>query len=130
MKLLIKEQQESYENEKSAIFVKKKLKINRQHIAYAADSTCSLKYSVSKRIPIIHNGFNQDYDFIIKELAEELKIQFICLGENTAKYITFTVPIGKVVTKIDKIREEITKHESYILQFINNVRFITSSLSN
>ena len=28
---------------------------------------------------------------IIKKLAEEFKKQFTCLGENTEKYITFTV---------------------------------------
>ena len=36
-----------------------------------------------------------DQTMIIKELAEEFKKQFICLGENTEKYITFTVPIEK-----------------------------------
>ena len=33
--------------------------------------------------------------FIIRELAEEFKDQFECLGENTEKYITFSVPIEK-----------------------------------
>ena len=47
-----------------------------------------------KKFPIIfHNGSTHDYHFIIKELAEEFKNQFTCLGENTKKYITFTVPI-------------------------------------
>ena len=27
----------------------------------------------------------------MKELAEEIKKQFICLGDNAEKYITFTV---------------------------------------
>ena len=40
--------------------------------------------------------------FIVKQLAEEFKKQFTCLGENTEKYITFTVPIQKDVTRIDK----------------------------
>ena len=30
-----------------------------------------------------------------KELAKEFKGQFECLGENTEKYITFSVPIRK-----------------------------------
>ena len=51
--------------------------------------------------------------FIIKKLAEEFWKQFTCLGENTEKCITFTVPIEKEVTRIDKNREEITK--KYIL---------------
>ena len=46
-----------------------------------------------KIFPVFHNGSNYDYHFIIKELAEEFKKQFSCLGENTEKYITFTVPI-------------------------------------
>ena len=51
------------------------------------------------------------------------------MGEITEKYITFTVPIKKEVTKIDKIGEQITKHISYILQLIDSTRFIVSSLS-
>ena len=58
---------------------------------------------------VIHNGSNYDYRFIIKELAWEFKKQFICLGENSGKYITFTVPIEKEVTRINKNGKEITK---------------------
>ena len=47
---------------------------------------------------------------LIKELAGEFKKQFTCLGENTEKYITFTVPIERKVTRIDKNGEEITKN--------------------
>ena len=75
-------------------------------------------------------GSNYDYHVIIKELAEEFKIQFICLGENNEKYITFEVPIEKEVTRIHKNRKEITKNISYILQFIDSARFMASSLSN
>ena len=46
---------------------------------------------------VFHNGSNYDYQFIIKELAEELEGKFTCLGENTEKYITFSVPIEKEV---------------------------------
>ena len=35
------------------------------------------------------------YHFIIKKLAEEFKGEFECLGENTGKYISFSVPIKK-----------------------------------
>ena len=70
----------------------------------------NLKYSVPKRIPIVlHNGLNYDYHFIIKELAEEFKKQFTCLRENTEKYMNFTVPIKKGVTRNDKNGEEIVK---------------------
>ena len=50
------------------------------------------------------------------------------------KCITFTAPIEKEVTRVDKNGEEITKNVSYILQFIDNARllykFIDNSSSN
>ena len=62
--------------QKSVIFVKY-CKV-RDHIYFtgryrgAAHSICNLKYSVPKNISIVfHNGYNYDYHFIIKELAEE-----------------------------------------------------------
>ena len=62
----------------------------------AAHSICNLRYKVPKEIPVvIHNGSTYDYHFIIKQLAEEFKGQIECLGENTEKYITFSVPIKK-----------------------------------
>ena len=51
--------------------------------------------------------------FTIKQIAEEFGGEFSRLGENTEKYITFSVPIEKRVTRIDKIRKEITKNISY-----------------
>ena len=80
-----------------------------------------------KKVAIVfHNGSNYNYHFIIKQLAEEST----CLGENTGKYITFTVPIEKEDTRIDKNGEEITRNTSHILQFIDSARFMASSLSN
>ena len=84
-----------------------------------------------KKNPVVfHNGSNYDYHFIIKELAQEFQKQFTCLGENTEKYITFTVSIEKEVTRIDKNGEEIAKNISFILHFIDRARFMASSLSN
>ena len=41
----------------------------------AAHSICNLKYKVPLEIPLkIHNGSKYDYHFIIRELAEELKV--------------------------------------------------------
>ena len=81
----------------------------------------------------IHNflqWINLRYHFIIKELAEEFEGQFTCLGENAEKYITFSVPIEKKITRIVKNGEEITKTLSYILIFIDSARFMGSSSSN
>ena len=108
----------------------------RDHCRYTGEyrgfnSRCKLKSSVPKKVSVIfHNGSNYNYYFIIKELVEEFKKQFTCLGENTGKYITFTVPIEKEVMRIDKNGEEITKNISYISQFIDSARFMASSLSN
>ena len=60
----------------------------------AAHSNCNLKYRTTKKIPVVfHNGSTCDYHFIIKQLAREFKGCFECLGENTEKFITFSVPI-------------------------------------
>ena len=62
----------------------------------AAHSICNLRYKVPKKIPVIfHNDSTYDWHFIIKQLADKVKGQFKCLGENTEKYITFSVPIKK-----------------------------------
>ena len=50
-----------------------------------------------------------DYHFIIKELAKIIRKQFTCLGQNSEKYINFTVPIEQEVRRLDKNGEEITK---------------------
>ena len=62
----------------------------------AAHNMCSLRYKTPKELPIVfHNGSTYDYHCIIKELAKEFNGEFKCLGENTEKYITFSVPIKK-----------------------------------
>ena len=82
-----------------------------------------MRYKIPKEIPaVFHNGSTYDYHFIIKELAKEFEGNFECLGENTEKYITFSVPIKK---KIDNKDLEIT----YKIKFIDSYRFMSSSLS-
>ena len=67
----------------------------------AAHSICSLRFKIKKEIPVVfHNGSAYDYHFIIKYLAREFKGYLTCLGENTEKYITFSVPIKKVINKV------------------------------
>ena len=147
MKLLTKEQEKSYENAKICYICEEKVENKylkdkkyhkvRDHCHYTEEyrgtghSICNLRYSVPKKVLIVfYNGFNNDYHFIIKELAEEFKKQFTYLGGNTKKYITFTVPIEIEVTRNDKNGEEIAKNISYMLQFIHSTRFMASSLSN
>ena len=92
----------------------------------AAHSICNLNYKVPQEIPVkIHNGSKYDYHFIIKELAEEFRgEEFECLGENTEKYISFSVPIKK--EHDNDSGETIT----YKIKFIDSCRFMPSKLSN
>ena len=78
----------------------------------------------------MQNGSNYDYQFIIKELANEFEEQFEYLREYTEKYKTFSIPIEKEVTKIDKDGNESVVIISYKIKFIDNARFMASSLSN
>ena len=74
-------------------------------------------------IPVVfHNGSNCDYHFIIKELANEFEGQFQCLGENTEKYKTFSVPIEKKVTNIDKDGDESVVTISYRIKCVDSAR--------
>ena len=69
----------------------------------AAHSICNLKFNLPNEIPVVfHNGSNYNYQFIIKELANEFEGKFESLGENTGKYKTFSIPLDKEVIKIDK----------------------------
>ena len=79
---------------------------------------------------VFHNGSNFDYHFIIKELVNEFDGQFEWLGENTGKYKTFYVPIEKAVTKIGKEGSESVVTISSKIKFMDNARFMPSSLSN
>ena len=75
-----------------------------------------------KKIPIVfHNGSTYDYHFIIKQLSEGFKGQFECLGENTEKHITFSLPIKEV---------DNSKKITYKLKFIDSHRFMPSKLSD
>ena len=79
---------------------------------------------------MFHNGSKCDYHFIIKELAEEFEGEFECLGENTEKSITFSVPIKKEITKKDKYGNDKAAKISYKIKFIDSCRFLSISLSN
>ena len=89
----------------------------------AAHDICNLRYKIPKEIPVVfHNESIYDYHFIIKELVKEFDGNFECLGENTEKYITFSVPIKK---KIENKNIEIT----YKIKFIDSYRFMSMPLS-
>ena len=135
MLLTIKE--EIYHNKQKMCYIckkefdnndKKQQKV-RDHCHYtgkyrgAAHNICNLRYKVPKEIlRVFHNGSTYDYHFIIKELVKEFDGNFDCLGENTAKYTTFSAPLKKRIQNKDI---EIT----YKIKFIDSYRFMSSSLS-
>ena len=80
------------------------------------------KIQIVYKIPVVfHNGLTYDYHLIIKQLAEDFKGQFECLGENTEKHITFSVPIKE---------DDNSKKITYKLKFIDSYRFMQSKLSD
>ena len=58
----------------------------------------------------------------MKQLAKEFADQLECLGENTEKYITFSIPIKK---ELDN-----GKIVKYKLKFIDSFGFMSTSLSS
>ena len=89
----------------------------------AAHSQCNLNHKVQKEIPIIIYNTSCDTHFIPNQLAIEFKGELNCIGDNTEKYLTFSVPIKK---ECDNNNKTIT----YKLKFIDSFRFMPDSLSN
>ena len=128
---LTKEEEDNYNKENTCYICKKDFNNDmkvRDHCHFtgkyrgAAHNTCNLRYKIPKNIPVIfHNGSTYDYHFIIKELALKFNGNFECLGENTEKYRTFSVPIKK------KIEENMDI--TYKIKFIDSFRFMATSLS-
>ena len=89
----------------------------------AAHTICNLRYKTPKEIPVaFHNGSTYDYHFIINKLAKEFYGQVECWGENTEKYVNFSVPISKELDNDKTI--------TYRLKFIDSFRFMSTSLSS
>ena len=55
-------------------------------------------------------------------MAREFKGNFECLGENTEKYVTFSVPVKK--------EHDDGKPTMYMPKFFDSCRFMQDSLSN
>ena len=111
-------------NKKSEYYLYHKV---RDHCHYtikfrgAAHNICNLRYNIPNKIPIVfNNGSTYDYYFVIKKLAEEFKGEFEYLGENTEKYITFSVPLKRENDNGNKI--------TYKLKSIDSYRFMSTSL--
>ena len=140
---LTDKENKSYEKQKACYICKKEFSTDeddknafelyhkvRDHCHYngkfrgAAHSICNSRYKTTKEIPgVFHNGSTYDYHFIINKLAKEFYGQLQCLGQNTDKYITFSiVPITKELDNGKTI--------AYRLKFIDNFRFMSTSFSS
>ena len=119
-------------NDKNAFKLYHKI---RDHCHYtgkyrgAAHNICNLRYKPPREIPVVFpNDSTYNYHFIINELATEFEGKFECLGGNTEKYITFSVPIKKELDngKIITYKLEIIDMQMSLSKRINNLSEIYS----
>ena len=75
---------------------------------------------------VFHNGPSYDNPFVIKELAKYFNGYFKCIGENTEKYISFSVTVLKERDTVNTNKK--TKFDAYTLKFIDSIHFIPASL--
>ena len=73
---------------------------------------------------MFHNGTNYDFHLLIEQLAQDFDGPFSCLGENTEKYITFSICIFKKTDTNSK------KPRAYQIKFIDSFKHMRQSLSN
>ena len=93
----------------------------------AAHSICNLKYKVPKFVLVLfHNGSTYDNHLIIKQLAEDFNGYFSCIGENTEKYVSFSITFIK--ESADSNRKK--KPDAYSLRFIDSYRFMNRGLDD
>ena len=115
--------EKSFGNDKNNIKV-------RDHCHYtgkyrrAAHSACNFQYKIPKSIPVVfHNCSSYDFHLIINQLAKDFDGTFSCLGENTEKYITFSICIFKKTCSDKKLI-------AYQIKFIDSYRHLSQSSSN
>ena len=101
---------------------------------YARCSICSFDDTKNKRYFYRGKDCIETFCKDLKELGTEMinfkkremkfKGEFECLGENTEKYITFSVPLKK------ENDNDNSKKNIFKLRFIDSYRFMSTSLSN
>ena len=84
-------------NEESKCFSNKKFVIySKKNLVPMMTVKSTIKFETKKEITVVfHNISKYGHYFIINKSAEKFEGQFESLGENTEKYITFSVPIDK-----------------------------------
>ena len=105
-KTKIFEFQQNKKSDKLPFIIYEDLEYIKENIdEFKNNSENSPTKKVSKNIPSVFSMpemSNYDYPCNIKDLAEEVKKQYACLGENTEKYIIFSVPIEKEIIRTAK----------------------------
>ena len=103
-------------NEKKKFKLYKKV---RDHCHYArkfrgaAHSICNLRYKVPQEILVkIHNGSKYDYHFIIRELAEELKVNLSVQEKIQKNILPFQYQLKKKMIMVKQLH---TKQNILIL---------------
>ena len=89
-----------------------------------------LKYNHGKKSMKVPFIIYADLESLLEELEEEFEGNFVCLGANTEKYITFSVPIKKGITEIDKDGNDKIMKISYKIKVIDSCRLMPDSLSS
>ena len=91
----------------------------------AAHNKCNLKQKVPKFVPLVfHNGSTYDNHFISKQLAKDFNRYFSCIGENTEKYISFSITIFKESANATGKKKSV----AFSLRFIDSYRHMDRSL--
>ena len=129
---LTNEENKSYENQIRCHVCRKLFtKNNKKSKRLLSFYRYYMNYKIIKDIPIVsHNLSSYDSHLIIKEFAREFDGELECLGENTEKYISFSVKINKKITKKDEDGNAKIVNIPYRLKFIDSSRFMLTSLSN
>ena len=72
---------------------------------------------------MFHNGSKYDFHLVIEQLPHDFDGPFNCLGENTEKYITFSI---RIFIKTGANKKPVT----FQIKFIDSFRHMSLSLSN
>ena len=112
--------------------MKKEKKHNKQKVCYICKKGFSTDDNNKKYHKVKdHCHYNEKYrgaahDICNLRYTEGFEGEFECLGENTEKHTTFSLPIKKETIKIDKYGNDEIVDISYKIKFTDSIRFMSS----